>query len=169
MYVNSTGSTMKNSTKYVGEQKVGLETDPLMPLRLGSAPGRASFARCCPAPLRHWGSGRCVGVRVGGLGLVAGVRWLAGGAVCTQRTVRGRLRDRRLHGACPSHRLRGGRSRPGSRQGGSQHRHSSTGPGLAQTRAACACIAGTAVVVIGDNCVQSWTKNQRSASSCHEA
>jgi ATP-dependent Clp protease protease subunit len=27
MYVNSTGSTMKNSTKYVGEQKVGLETD----------------------------------------------------------------------------------------------------------------------------------------------
>lgn len=27
MYINSTGSTMKNSTKYIGEQKVGMETD----------------------------------------------------------------------------------------------------------------------------------------------
>lgn len=27
LYINSTGSTMKNSTKFVGEQKVGLETD----------------------------------------------------------------------------------------------------------------------------------------------
>merc|ERR1719401_2303879 len=27
MYINSTGSTMKNNTRYVGEQKVGMETD----------------------------------------------------------------------------------------------------------------------------------------------
>ncbi|CAE8671430.1 unnamed protein product, partial [Polarella glacialis] len=27
MYINSTGSTMKNNTKYIGEQKVGMETD----------------------------------------------------------------------------------------------------------------------------------------------
>jgi len=27
MYINSTGSTMKNNTRYIGEQKVGMETD----------------------------------------------------------------------------------------------------------------------------------------------
>ena len=27
MYINSTGSTIKNNTRYIGESKVGLETD----------------------------------------------------------------------------------------------------------------------------------------------